>query len=145
MKTSSAHKWADIRRRIASWLWAPFPATSWQASQRWGLDVEPTQPTPVHVPLIDGIAGGPPLSWPVGTYSAVRTGRLPHLHREPDMLPAPIAQDEWINSKPGREEMFADVADVPDDEEDGFAPTVLTERAKRNKQFSEAIEGLKGA
>jgi hypothetical protein len=88
MRTASAHKGIihTIRHRLAAWLHEE-TETPWQRFRAWGYESpEPAQPVPaptdMRVSIIDGIAGGPPIEWPIGTYSAVATGRLPHIRRE---------------------------------------------------------------
>lgn len=128
-----------------------------KVTEAWRKPQEEVQiPVPlVSVPsIIDGIAGGP--EWPgsVGSWTALNAGRAPHRHREPDMLVAvsgvPMPREDWLNSKPDvREELFADVVNAEsieeDETDDGNAPTILTPKAKRDRQFNEALDGLRGA
>lgn len=148
MNRQSAHLWADIRRRIASWLWSPFPATSWQASQRWHLDVaEPVNNvnTLAHIPLIDGIAGGQPIEWPIGTYSAVATGRLPHIRRETAIAvqPSSVQLVAFPPTPPvDRAALFAlaESECTPDMDDDDA--TIMTERAKKRQEWKSAMSQL---
>lgn len=152
MSTQSAHKGIihTIRQKLATWLHEP-TETPWQRFRAWGYDtpepMRPSQPLP-HVPLIDGIAGGGHWSGPLGSWSAIQTGRLPVQQRETSALArpvpvsdVPVVSSDWLNSKPDeRERLFADAVNaVPADDADA---TVLTPRAKRNKEFKQAISGL---
>lgn len=152
MSAQSAHKGilSTIRQKLAAWLHEP-TETPWQRFRAWGYEA-PAQPAPApvhptgHIPLIDGIAGGQPLSWPIGTYSAVATGRLPHIRRETAIAvqPSSVRLITLAPTPPvDRAELFAlaESECAPDMDDDDDA-TIMTERAKKRQEWKRAMSQL---
>lgn len=164
MSTQSARKGIihAIRHKLAALLHEP-TETPWQRFRTWGYDtpvpaMQPIQPVltqPIaHIPLIDGIAGADRWPGPVGSWSAIQTGRLPIRRRETGTLGRPVrllampADPGQLPQWTGRtttEDLFAlDEEDVKPDLADDGAPTILAPAtiARRRQQWTDAMNQL---
>lgn len=115
--------WATLRRRIASAIWTPFPASEWQANEQWHLSESiqaafPPRESEVQKRIQAALAMPHKRRGELFlAFAHTATRQLPPASAA---LPAmPIVSMDWLNSKPDvREEMFADVVDAePEDEE----------------------------